>query len=85
VPVVGAAALTERRLVLRSWRVVEAEPSGLFVWYDPSREAVQLYEVEPPMESGVGDPCEGDDQRSLWSSREELDSGLPPGEEGLPF
>ena len=40
---------------------MEASPSGRFVWYDPTRESVELYEVEPPKESGVQEYNEMDD------------------------
>jgi len=50
-----------KRLVLRKWRVQDAEPSGLFVWFDPTRESVELYELEPQLEAGVGEDLEGDD------------------------
>jgi len=54
-----------KRLMLRSWRVVGAEPSGLFVWFDPARESVELYELEPPEIPGVDAYSEeGDQDRS---------------------
>ncbi len=50
------------RKPIRAWRVVEAQPHGLMVWFDPRTEFVRLFELkEPPIESGVGDLCEGDD------------------------
>ncbi len=33
---------------------------GMFVWFDPDREEVQLYDLEPPMDSGVLEYSEGD-------------------------
>ncbi len=51
--------------MLRNWRVVDASPSGLFVWFDPSRESVELYELEPEVEPRVADASEGDDQRQI--------------------
>jgi len=71
-----------KRVVLRSWRVQEAEPSGFFVWFDPTREGIELYELDPPTESGVADACEGDDQRGLWdapgsSNNEVVEDDLP--------
>ena len=57
-----------KRLVLRSWRVTKAEPSGLFVWFDPDRESVELYEVDPPWKRGVLAFGERDDQLDLLES-----------------
>ena len=54
-----------KKIILRSWRVTHAEPSGLFVWFDPTREAVELYELEPPKDEGVAKANEGDDQYDL--------------------
>ena len=72
-----------KRLVLRSWRVVTAEPSGSFVWFDPEREEVRLYALEPPTESGVLEVSEGDDYPQLW---DEVDQVIPVVEDdGLPF
>ena len=67
--------MTFLRLVpVRSWRMQEAEPSGMFMWFDPERETPALWsrfplldgessdrinaEVERYEEEGVG-PCEG--------------------------
>ena len=75
--------MARKRIVLRSWRVQEAEPSGLFVWFDPDREGVELYELDPPTESGVGDPCEEDDQRGLWDSSDQVNELVDSNE--LPF
>ena len=58
------------KLVLRNWRVVEAQPSGMYVWFDPCRERVELFELEEPTaEAGVGEPGEGDDQRGLFDAQ----------------
>jgi len=74
--------MRKRRIVLRSWRVQEAEPSGFFVWFDASRESIELYERDPPKDEGVADACEGDDQRGLWDSSIVVND---PPEEDLPF
>jgi len=58
--------VTAKRIVLRTWRVVKAEPSGLFVWYDPAREAVELYEQEPLKDEGVLEFSEGDDSKDQY-------------------
>ena len=50
-----------KQLVLRSWRTMEAEPDGLMVWFDPTREQLKLYELDPPEDSGVGECCEEGD------------------------
>ena len=71
------------RKVLRSWRVTEASPSGAYVWFDPSRETIRLYELEPPPDRGVAIACEGGDQADLFETDQEksvsrsLDTDLP--------
>jgi len=62
---------------------MEASPSGLMVWYDPTREGVELYELEPPDESGVEDFSEGDGLMSLWGVLKSSKHKFPAGE--LPF
>ena len=54
-----------KRVPLRGWRVSSAEPSGLHVWFDPKREALRLYELEPLPEEGVHEVREGDDAQEL--------------------
>ena len=51
-----------KRLVLRSWRVFKAEPSGALVWFDPDKEEVMLFELEPEEDPRVADALERDDQ-----------------------
>jgi len=52
----------KKPIVVRNWRVVEASPSGLFVWFDPSRESVEVYELMEPLKNeGVADALERDD------------------------
>ena len=41
------------RILLRQWRVTEASPSGCHVWFDPARETVELYAVDPREFPGV--------------------------------
>jgi len=71
-----------KQLVLRSWRTMEAEPHGLMVWFDPTREQLKLFELEPSEIDGVGECCEEDDQYGLTPSNDL--PGAPPGED-LPF
>ncbi len=70
-----APVIARKRIELRNWRVQEAEPSGFFVWFDPTREGVELYELEPSTEERVADACEGDDQRHLWDSQGQVNGG----------
>ncbi len=61
--------------ILSNWRVIRAEPSGLFVWFDPDRESVELYELEPSPEERVDERHErGDSDGQL----ELLPSDEPP-------
>ncbi len=41
--------------VVCNWRVFEAQPSGLMLWFDPSCEVVRLYRLPPPDGEEVGD------------------------------
>ena len=54
------------RIILRQWRMTEASPSGMTVWFDPLRETVELFEVEPPKDSGVLEVVDGDDQLDMY-------------------
>ena len=75
--------MAKKRITLRAWRVSEAAPSGLSVWFDPDREYVEIYELEPLPEDGVGECSEGDDQRSLGLfPRSTIEGHL---EDDLPF
>ena len=74
--------MAKKLLVLRSWRVQKAEPSGFFVWYDPSREGIELYELEPPKDEGVPEVLEADDQRSLWCDPNQVQTVVS---DDLPF
>ncbi len=61
-----------KRILIRQWRIVEpSSGEGLFLWFDPSREAPRLYESEPPKDSGVVDFSEGDDLNGLGVSLQE--------------
>jgi len=73
-----------KRIVLRNWRVSKAEPSGLFVWYDPDREVVELYELDPETESRVADALEGVDPKEGQLPLS-IVSGHPSGLDDLPF
>jgi len=55
-----------KQLLLRSWRVSEALPSGRTVWFDPEREAIRLYELEPELEARVDEHREADDQIDMY-------------------
>ncbi len=46
------------------WRMMEAEPSGCMIWFDPSSEVVRLYRISPPSDSD-----------SVPSGAPELDEG----------
>ncbi len=39
-------------MIIRNWRVVDGDPSGLLLWFDPSCETVRLYRTPPSMNSG---------------------------------
>ncbi len=52
------------RIVLCNWRVTEGEPSGLHVWFDPSRERVEIHALEPPSEDGVSAAVDKDDHET---------------------
>jgi len=71
--------------VLRAWRISEADPSGSFVWFDPSREFVEIHDLEPPKDSGVVAFDEGDDQRSLFGCSESSSTDPHPCGDDLPF
>jgi len=34
-------------LVVRTWRIVQAEPTGCFMWFDPSRETPMVRSTPP--------------------------------------
>ena len=73
-----------KELELRSWRVTAADPSGSTCWFDPSREQLKLFELDPGAHPGVHEVLRGDDQLGLLESDQEETDPLPPGE-GLPF
>ena len=54
--------VTKRRKPIRLWRVSQAEPRGLHVWFDPDTEVLKLYALEPQPKVGVGEDLEGDDR-----------------------
>ncbi len=57
-----------KRRQLHFWRVSRAEPFGLNVWFDPSRERLRLYDVDPGEEAGVPAVPEFDDDDSRADS-----------------
>ena len=72
------------RIPIRMWRMSRPEKGpGMFVWFDPDREELELRQLEPPKESGVGDPCEGDDPVGTSPAPDQeqrafiFDEGLP--------
>ena len=72
------------RVKIRMWRMVRPEAGpGMFVWFDPEREELQLYELKEPLPvGGVGDPCEEDDSDSPGDPIQVKTTQLPL---GLPF
>ena len=61
--------MRDSRIPIRSWRVVEAQPHGLSMWFDPRTERPRLYALgpsEPSGSRGVGDPGEEDDQYDIY-------------------
>jgi len=35
------------RKEIKAWRMMQAEPFGLLMWFDPNTERPRLYELEP--------------------------------------
>ena len=52
-----------RRRQIRAWRVVTAgdQHGGLLVYFDPTRERLRLYELDPKERQGVRETCERDE------------------------
>ena len=50
-------------LLIRGWRVARAEPSGMVVWFDPTREHVKLFSGGSACDLAI--PEEGVDERQL--------------------
>ena len=73
--------IAKKRIELRSWRVAEASPSGLFVWFDPARESVELYELDPQRPLGVADALERDEPNGPSGRDQVNELGIPE----LPF
>jgi len=65
---------------------MKADPSGCLCWFDPSREQVKLYELDPADLSGVASALEMDDPHYEGGALDQVTSPLQdlPGE-GLPF
>ena len=53
-------------LEVRNWRMTEASPSGLHLWFDPLRETVKLFELDPGEFPGVHEVLEGDDHEDVY-------------------
>ena len=66
------------RVTIRMWRLVRPERGpGLFVWFDPECEAVELFELDPSTESRVLALTRGDEPDWFGeapSSNDELDT-----------
>ncbi len=75
--------MARKRVMLRAWRVSEATPSGSFVWFDSTREVVEIYELEPSEIRRVADALERDDQRGLFDEPDQVNDELV--EDELPF
>jgi len=61
-------------LVIRSWRIQEAEPHGLTMWFDPRCEEPALRSAPPPIS-----------EESLKFEVELEDVGTKSEEEGVPL
>ena len=57
-------------LLVCAWRVIQAEPSGCFMWFDPETEIPLLIVKEPETGSRVGEGCEGDDPEDLFGQNQ---------------
>jgi len=53
------------KIVLRAWRFSYAEPSGSLVWFDPTRERVEIHPLERSPLPGVHEVLEGDDSDDI--------------------
>ena len=71
-----------KELIIRQWRM-ESVADGCWLFFDPVRETVRLFEAEPLEIEGVADALEGDDQRGLFDSEESSKNELV--EDELPF
>ena len=71
--------MNSERIEICQWRVCQAQPSGLLVWFDPETEVVRLYArdpMEPSEGSGVVASSERDDPDEYCSSHIELNQIL---------
>ena len=65
--------------MISQWRICQAEPSGLLLWFDPMTEFPRLYELEQSLRSGVDSFNERDDLARTVSQYQQLALGeLPP-------
>ena len=51
--------------MISNWRICQAEPSGLLLWFDSMTEFPRLYELEPSLRVGGTPDREGDDIDSV--------------------
>jgi len=72
------------KMVLRAWRVQDAEPSGLMVWFDPERERIEIHELEHHPEDGVPAVRERDDL-DLFGRSDQVNNSPESDDSGLPF
>ena len=71
-----------RSVPVREWRMRDAEPYGMWMWFDPHRESVELYDVPSLVRILMADkakPLAGVDtsQFSLYLDREVSVRALP--------
>jgi len=50
-------------LTIRMWRIQEADPVGVHMWFDPRDEAVKLYRIPHRDGEGAGGILEGVDSQ----------------------
>jgi len=69
-----------KRKMISNWRICQAEPSGLLLWFDPMIEFPRLFELEPSLRSGVDNSDERDDLARTVSKYQQLSllDELPP-------
>jgi len=70
--------MTAKRGQLLAWRVVPADPYGLMVWFDPSRETVEIVPLDPPVDPGVPAVYARDDPDETVEQYHQTALGLVP-------
>ena len=79
--------MSSSKIPVRSWRIMEAEPHGLMMWFDPRTECPELRHVIPPDSDGwyeggaLGELVEGLELEESGTHTEEGGSGPPEGRE----